>query len=191
MSIADAILMRMFGRPRGRLGRFGGLIMARMNDDKGAWAVELLEIEPNDSVLEIGFGPGVVVQYLSKRVGAGHVTGVDISSVMVSQAQARNLDSIRNGRVDLCHASVESLPFKEEVFEKALAINSMQIWPNPVAGLKELRRVIKPAGRIVLGFTPHSRQSKEGVADRLLAAGFFEPQLVQKDKGFCALAMRL
>jgi len=51
--------MNMFGRPRGIIGRLGGVIMARMNADCGVWVAGLLEVTPDDAVLEIGFGPGV------------------------------------------------------------------------------------------------------------------------------------
>jgi len=55
----------MFGRPRGALGRLGGRIMARTNKDCGAWVVALLEIGAEDRVLEVGFGPGVVIEGLA------------------------------------------------------------------------------------------------------------------------------
>src|SRR5207244_4025852 len=129
MSIMRAILMRMFGRPRGALGRLGGLVMARMNADCGAWVVELLEVGPTDRMLEVGFGPGVVVQHLSQLVSAGHVAGVDALQVMVKQARARNATSIRDGRVELRYGLVEALPFDDGCFDKALAINSLQLWP--------------------------------------------------------------
>lgn len=50
MSVMRTIPMHMFGRPRGVLGRLGGAIMARTNEDCGAWVTELLEIAPNDRV---------------------------------------------------------------------------------------------------------------------------------------------
>jgi 16S rRNA A1518/A1519 N6-dimethyltransferase RsmA/KsgA/DIM1 with predicted DNA glycosylase/AP lyase activity len=53
------LLMRMFGRPKGVLGRLGGVIMARVNRDAAAQVIEVLDVRPDDKVLEVGFGPGV------------------------------------------------------------------------------------------------------------------------------------
>jgi ubiquinone/menaquinone biosynthesis C-methylase UbiE len=190
MSVARSILMRMFGRPRGILGRLGGIIMARTNQQCAAWVIDLLGIQPNDSVLEVGFGPGVGIQLLAKSVSGGYVAGVDPSEEMVQQAKARNVKAIESGRVDLRYGSVESLPFEHDTFNKALAINSMQVWPDAVAGLREMRRVMKLGGRIALGFTPYSGQSKSGLPEMLTAAGFTEAHLVEAEEGFCALAIK-
>jgi ubiquinone/menaquinone biosynthesis C-methylase UbiE len=190
MSIREGILMHMFGRPRGVLGRLGGTIMARMNSACGAWVVDLLAIKPSDRVLEVGFGPGVVVQNLSRLVSMGHVAGVDPSREMVEQAQARNASAIQSGRVELRLGSAESLPFEDNSFDKALAINSMQVWPEPITGLREVRRVLKSSGRVALGFTPYSGQPKEGLSELLLRAGFTTPEVVEKDKNFCALGRK-
>jgi ubiquinone/menaquinone biosynthesis C-methylase UbiE len=118
MSITRKILMRAFGRPQELLGRLGGFIMARTNVDAGEWACDLLEVRPTDSVLEVGFGPGVIIQHLSNLATAGHVTGVDPSLEMVEQARARNASAVETGRVDLRHGSVESLPFDDDSFDR-------------------------------------------------------------------------
>ena len=55
MSVMRNIFMHTFGRPQGVLGRLGGIIMARMNADCGAWVGDLLEVGPNDSVFGSGF----------------------------------------------------------------------------------------------------------------------------------------
>ena len=88
MRLMRSILMRAFGRLQGTLGRLGGVIMARMNADCGAWVIDLLEVTPFDRVLEVGFGPGVVIQRLAKLAVAGHVAGIDQSREMVQQARA-------------------------------------------------------------------------------------------------------
>ena len=188
MGVTRTILMRMFGRPRGVPGRLGGIIMAHANADCGAWVTELLEIGPSDSVLEVGFGPGVIIQRLSKL--AGHIAGIDPSQEMVAQARARNATAIKDGRVDLRHGSVEHLLFDDNAFDKALAINSMQVWADSAAGLREMRRVMKPGGRVALGFTPYSGQQNEGLPQTLTAAGFTKAAVVEKDRWFCALALK-
>jgi ubiquinone/menaquinone biosynthesis C-methylase UbiE len=188
MSAVKSVFMRMFGRPRGVLGRLGGLIMARTNERCAAWVIGPLDIQQNDKVLEVGFGPGVGIQLLARSASAGYVAGVDQSEEMVKQATARNVKAIESGRVDMRHDSVESLPFKDDTFDKALAINSMQVWADAVAGLREMRRVMRAGGRIALGFTPYSGQPKDGLSEILTAAGFVEARVVESDKGFCALA---
>jgi ubiquinone/menaquinone biosynthesis C-methylase UbiE len=191
MSAVRGILMRTFGRPTGLLGWLGGTIMARSNRKCAAWVIELLQVQSDDAVLEIGFGPGVGIQLLARSAAAGLVVGVDASEVMVAQARARNARAIETGRVDLRYGTVESLPFQAQTFDKALAINSMQVWPDPVAGLEEIRRVLRPNGRLALGFTPHSGQAKDGLPDLLTTAGFAEVRLVEGEPGFCILVTRL
>jgi ubiquinone/menaquinone biosynthesis C-methylase UbiE len=186
MSFMRNLLLNAFGRPRGMLGRLGGVIMARANADFGIRVAGLLEIGPEDCVLEVGFGPGVVIEHLSKR--AGRIAGVDLSWEMLAQARRRNTAAIDSGKVELHQGSAENLPFGNGSFDKALSINSMQVWSDAAAGLREIRRVLKPGGRIALGFTPRSGQSREEPAEALGATGFTDTRIVDLEGGFCALA---
>ena len=188
MHIMQSVLRRMFGQPLGFLGRLGGVIMARTNDACGAWVIELLNVASNESVLEVGFGPGMAIRRLSAL--AAHVVGIDPSREMVAQARARNAIAIENGRVELWHGSVGDLPFADETFHKAMAVNSMQIWPDADAGLREMWRVLKLGGTIALGFTPHSGQRNEGLTEKLSASGFTTPRVVAKDENFCAMGTK-
>jgi SAM-dependent methyltransferase len=190
MRVLKSLLMRAFGRPKGVLGRLGGIIMARGNKRMAGQAVELLDVQPNDAVLEIGFGPGVGIQLLASLVASGRVAGVDPSEEMMQQATLRNAGAIETGKVELRRSSVERLPFESDAFDKALAINSMQVWPDAVAGLRETRRVMKSGGRVVLGFTRHSGQPKEGLAKALRTAGFAHARVLDMGKDFCALAIK-
>jgi ubiquinone/menaquinone biosynthesis C-methylase UbiE len=190
MSFARNILMRMFGRPEGIFGRLGGRIMARSNRDCAAWVVGQLGIRERDSVLEIGFGPGVAIALLAEGTPAGHIAGVDQSVEMVEQATARNAEAIDRGRVSLQRGSVEHLRFADATFDRALAINSMQTWPDAIGGLREVHRVLKPGGALALGFTRHSGQPKRGLAETLLSAGFTAVSVLEHDTDFCARAIK-
>jgi ubiquinone/menaquinone biosynthesis C-methylase UbiE len=180
----------MFGRPQGVLGRLGGIIMARMNRNLAGWTVALLDVQPHDRVLEVGFGPGVGIELLAGVVSSGRVAGVDVSEEMVEQARVRNVEAIQRGKVELRRGSVEALPFAPEMFDKAMAINAMQVWPDAVAGLREIWRVLKPGGRVALAFTPYAGQPQAGLTDVLTTAGFAGAQVVDIDQDFCALAIK-
>ncbi len=137
-------------------------------------------------MLEIGFGPGVGIGLLAAR--AHHVAGADPSTEMLRQATKRNATAISQGRVELRQASAEQLPFPDACFDKALAVNSMQLWPDVPAGLRELSRVLRHGGRVVLAFTTYSGQRREGIDQLLASAGFRDCQLVETPGAFCVLA---
>jgi ubiquinone/menaquinone biosynthesis C-methylase UbiE len=185
MGLARALLRRMFGHPTGVLGRLGGIIMARANRPAAARIVDLLAVQPGDRVLEIGFGPGVALGILADRASPGTVAGVDASREMVAQASARNAAAMRTGRVALRQGSVDNLPFASNSFDKVMAINAVQVWPDPAAGLREVRRVLRPGGRAALGFTPYAAQSNEAVTAALAAAGFANPRVVESPEAVC------
>jgi ubiquinone/menaquinone biosynthesis C-methylase UbiE len=153
-------------------------------------AIELLYVQAHDRVLEIGFGPGSGIELLASLVSSGRVDAVDYSEQMIRQATFRNAAAIDAGRVDLRQGSVEDLPFENGTFDKVLAINSMQVWPNAVTGLPEIQRVMKPGGRVALAFTPYSGQPKEGLIEVLTAAGFTDVHTVGIDQDFCVLATK-
>jgi len=188
MGVAPNLLMHTFGRHRGVLGRLGCHIMARTNEKCAAWVVALLDIQPNDKALEVGFGPGVGIQLLVRSASAGYIAEVDSSVEMVKQAAARNAKAIESRLVDLRYGSVERLPFEDNTFDTAMTIHAMQVWPNAATGLREMQRVLKAGGKIALGFTPYSGRSKNGVAETFMTSGLVEARVVESDTGFCAMA---
>jgi len=188
MDLGDRILLRMFGRPRGLLGRLGGVILARANRSFAQEIIALLKVRASERVLEVGFGPGVAIELLASAAPAGKIAGVDPSGEMVRQAAARNAAAIARGAVDLRQGTAESMPFEDGAFDTVLAINSMQAWSDAPAGLREIRRILTGGGRVALGFTPNSRQPRTGVTEMLSAAGFEAARLVDLRGGFCALA---
>lgn len=70
----------------------------------------MLDVQPADHVLEIGFGQGIAIAELAGRATRGQVYGIDHSEVMVQQAGRRNAAAIRAHRVHLTHGSVDQLP---------------------------------------------------------------------------------
>ena len=162
--------------PAGFLGRIGGKMMAgRKQRDIAARVAELLDVRLGDKILEIGFGPGIAIQVISQRLsGEGLIVGIDPSDVMMEMAQARNVEAIEQGTVRLLRGTVERIPYDDEVFDKALAMNSFHLWPDQWAGLLEIRRVLKKGGVLVLSFYGPARRAVEmgAVRDALKQARF-------------------
>jgi GNAT superfamily N-acetyltransferase len=89
VNVAHGILMRIFGRPKGILGRLGGIILARTNQPCNAWVIDLLGIQPHDSVLEVGFGPGVGNELLERLTAAGFTEAHVVEATAAVRAQER------------------------------------------------------------------------------------------------------
>jgi SAM-dependent methyltransferase len=161
-----ARLFAPFGRPTGLLGRIAGSMMAKTADDD-AWIVDLLDVRPTDRVLEVGCGPGVALAILAERAPAGFVAGIDPSRAMIEQAARRAGDAVRQGAVEVRLGSADRIPYPDEAFTRACSIHTLYFWPSVEAGLHELRRVLAPGGRLVLGV----RMRREGVG-RLSASRY-------------------
>ena len=191
MNVMNTLLDRMFGRPRGLLGRIGGRLMTgRSKHEMAEWVISELNIEPTDHILEVGFGPGIAIQLAVAVAPEGFVAGVDYSREMVTMARTRNQTALDANRIELRYGTASDLPYDDKTFEKAFSINSMQVWPDAAAGLQELRRVLKPSGRLVLAFTPIAGQSREKLRPRLSRTGFKEIRVDERELGVCAIATK-
>lgn len=107
-----------------------------------------LGVNPGDRVLDLGCGPGFGIAELLDRVGAtGSIVGVDRSPQMLSAA-ARRCAGHRN--VTLHEADVAALPVDDAAFDRALSVQVIEYVPDVTAALAELRRVVRPGGRVVV-----------------------------------------
>jgi ubiquinone/menaquinone biosynthesis C-methylase UbiE len=198
-------LAQQFRQPTGFLGRLSGFFF-RINLERIEWTINLLAIQPTDHVLEIGFGPGHGIQQVARLAAQGRVAGVDFSETMLQQASRRNAVAIAAGLVELRLGDASALPYPDDAFHKVFATNVVYFWKVPLANLQELRRVMKPGGRLALYVISKDdlikfKVTQTGVYQlytgedlvRLLAqAGFHRARFVTKPErhrtGICALA---
>jgi len=98
-----------------------GWIMSWHNQPDNIWTVSLLDLQPTDHVLEVGFGPGRAIELAARQTGK--VMGIEVSETMLEEASKRNKDAIRAGKVNLKLDKLAFLSFPESTFDKVFAIN--------------------------------------------------------------------
>lgn len=201
-SCPSTALRSQFACPTGKLGWVAGQIMAVKNARMNRFAIETLNVQSQDQVLEIGFGHGRAVQMVAERADKGFVAGIDLSGVMITQAAKRNREFIKSGHVELCQANVSNIPYEYARFNKVLAVNNYQFWPNAEFNLTEIQRVLGEDGLLVLclrmkhanktfqlapGF---SQEEVQEIAGLVRWVGFRNVHLVARPDATCVVANR-
>ena len=146
-----ATLAKHLGNPEGKIGK---AVTAQLNKaNAGAYSAALgkLGMNAGDRIIEIGFGNGQEIPRVLSLSTDVTYFGLDISDTMVADATEFNGDAVRQGRVTLANGTSAAIPADANTFDKALALNTIYFWPDPVADLRELRRVVREDGRLVLG----------------------------------------
>jgi SAM-dependent methyltransferase len=111
--------------------------------------VDFAHVAPGQRVLDVGAGPGALTAALVERVGSASVTAVDPSESFVAALRERQPD------VAVRQAAAESLPFADASFDTALAQLVVHFMSDPVAGLREMRRVTNPGGVVAASVWDH------------------------------------
>ncbi|AQL42871.1 SAM-dependent methyltransferase [Halorientalis sp. IM1011] len=116
------------------------------NEEMRTAAIDLLDIERDDRVLDIGCGTGFGTEGLLEEVDT--VYGLDQSPHQLEKAYEKF--GKRDGPVNFHLGDAERLPFKDDAFDVVWSSGSIEYWPNPVEALEECRRVAKPGGQVLI-----------------------------------------
>jgi ubiquinone/menaquinone biosynthesis C-methylase UbiE len=139
-----------FAQPRGLAGRLAGRIMLWTNKHDELLAV--LDVQPGDDVLEVGYGPGGLIRMLGQRTGAASIRGVDPSHEMRDQASRLNRDAVRAGRVRLDVGTADRTGLPDASVDRVVSVRNVALWPDLEAGVSELHRVVRPGGSVVIAW---------------------------------------
>lgn len=130
-----------------RYNRISGIyeVMDRMI--KEVWRRELLE-NVSGKVLEVGIGTGANLPFYPKQILS--LTGIDFSKGMLKYAREKVSKENYSFPIELIEADIQALPFPDNTFDTVVSTCVFCSVPDPLVGLKELRRVCKPNGRIFM-----------------------------------------
>ncbi len=131
----------------------GRLVLWMMNISHSSltdWGLQHVRIEKQFTILDVGCGGGKTLEKLATLATDGMVYGVDYAAGSVAASSAKNAGLIQTGRVEIAQASVSRLPFPDNRFDLVTAVETQYYWPNSVADMQEVLRVLKPGGVLVV-----------------------------------------
>lgn len=166
----------------GPLGRITAKLMPIVEKGVYAAVAEMIDLQPEDALLDIGCGPGAFLATKAKAVGV--IVGLDPSEVMQREAHRRLEDRLADGTARLVVGSAADLPFEDGEFSAVTAI---------FAPLKpsEAFRVLRPGGRVVLA-DPSPRRTADEAASGwdVLRWGEADYRRMLEEAGFTDVATR-
>ncbi len=184
-------------KPSGFFGRFVmSFIFDRGNAILNRFSHEMMAIQTDDRVLDIGCGTGKLIFDIASQIGDGYIEGVDYSSTMVSIARRKNKQHIKNGKVKISEGDFGKLPYMEDSFDKVCSVNTIYFWPDPEYAARKIACILKPGGIFVVAFEDikqleQRRLNKDifhfyttdDVRSLLTTAGFSAVDIESREKG--------
>lgn len=185
--------------PEGRMGRAMLWFMNCCHAPLTNWGLDLIGIQNNWTMLDIGCGGGATLKRLLKRSKHAQVYGIDISEESVAKARKVNVHLLGH-QVFVCQGSAEKLPYEDGKFDLVTAVETVYFWPNLPGCLQEASRVLKQGGKfaillevvdgdsmwtnVVEGMKVYSPVELQAM---LLEAGFIETEIHHKRPSYATI----
>jgi SAM-dependent methyltransferase len=150
VAVTVLLVIRQCRKPAWFLGRLFARSMNRSHVGLTTWGLSRIPIQKDFTILDVGCGGGQTIATLATLAVAGKVYGVDYSSASIAVARKTNARLIEQSRVDIRIGSVSKLPFDANMFDVITAIETHYYWPDLATDLKEILRVLKLGGSLVI-----------------------------------------
>ena len=144
-------------KPQGKLGNIQLKSMNKEHTPVSLWGLKHLNIREDDVILDIGCGGGMNINRMSKT--ARKVYGVDYSIESVKLSRQVNQNFISEGRVEILEGNVQALPFEDNTFDIVTAFETVYFWPDIERSFGEVKRVLKPGGKFLIGMETNGSDS--------------------------------
>jgi SAM-dependent methyltransferase len=162
-------------------------VVAGKASDRLAWAVEVLDVGPDDRILEVGCGHGVAVSLVCERLDRGRITAIDRSPRMIEMARKRN--RAHGDKARFIASSLEKAELGDEVYDKVFTVHVAALH-RPGRALDVVRQRLVPGGRLYIfvqapGWKTPAQAEDFGaeLGGVLAAAGFAVEQTLVKHLG--------
>ncbi|MBR0471495.1 MAG: class I SAM-dependent methyltransferase [Methanosphaera sp.] len=136
-------------KPQGKLGNIQLKSMNKEHTPVSLWGLKHLNIQTNDTILDIGCGGGINIKRMAKN--AKKVYGIDYSIESVKLSKEVNKTLITEGKVEIMEGNVKKLPFEDDTFDIITAFETVYFWPDIEQSFAEVKRILKPGGTFLIG----------------------------------------
>ncbi len=143
-------LLNQCSKPSGWLGRMNLWSMNRRHSKLTEWGLKHVSIRNHGSILDVGCGGGRTVARLAAMATEGKTYGIDYSEASVAASRRTNRKRIAVGRVEILSGSVSHLPFPDQTFDLVTAVETHYYWPDLNADMREILRVLKTGGALII-----------------------------------------
>ena len=135
-----------FANPNGIGGKISTKIMNIINQKQYNAVLKNINLQPNDVILDVGFGNGYLIKKILKQNIPVTIYGIDISSDMLNKVTAKNKQEIDNGFLKLFLENINQTSFSQSQFDKICTVNTIYFWDDLDKCFSEIKRILKPNG---------------------------------------------
>lgn len=140
-------------------------------------AVESLDLDPSTVIVDVGCGTGSALRHAATRVTSGTFIGIDPVPRMIKIAEERAASHPHGARIEFRVGSAESIPVESSAVDAVFAFDSYDHWQDKARGLAEVRRILRPGGRLMVvkdDAVPGGSGARADLGVALTLAGFTE-----------------
>lgn len=138
--------------PKGLFSKWVARYMEKNHHNINQWTIQLLNIQENDRILEIGTGRGMTLSKVAEKLDRGKVYGIDASRHMVKYAKRKHKRLVEQEKAVITLGKAEQLPFEDRSFNKLFTVQTIYYLPDIEQVMKEVYRVLQVDGEVFLSF---------------------------------------
>ncbi len=152
-------------KPSGFFGKIVSAMMIKWNRNRYEILINDLKIQPNDKLLEIGYGPGLGINLISKEHKSCQVYGIDFSELMYLKATKRNKQFVDSNRVKLMFGDFLETEIGIKEFDKVFCLNVIYFWDNLQKPFEKVSSLLKNDGLFYIYMDSKEDLAKVSFAD--------------------------
>ncbi|APT48069.1 class I SAM-dependent methyltransferase [Bacillus safensis] len=188
--------------PKGLFSKWVARYMEKNHHNINEWTIQLLNIQENDRILEIGTGRGITLSKVAEKLDRGKVYGVDASRHMIKYAKRKHKKLAEQDKAVITLGKAEQLPFEDRSFNKLFTVQTIYYLKDIEQVMKEVYRVLQVDGEVFLSFqkqelineqkcsTSFSSYSEEEISRLFSAYHFREVSVYHYDTYICIKALK-